>query len=169
MSNSPYFFVHNAGIVLLSPFLPQYFKMTGLVKDGLFIDATAANRAVFLVQYLVKGKKYAEDGSLHLNNLLCGLSPEHVSTVVQLTDEEMKEGDSLLEAVIHNWGNLKDTSIDGLREAFLQRDGELLVKDETCVSYVERRAFDVLLDSIPWAYSLIKHKWMPKPLFIDWR
>ena len=34
---------------------------------------------------------------------------------------------------------------------------------------VEPRAFDMLLDQLPWSFSMIKHPWMDRVVYVDWR
>jgi hypothetical protein len=34
---------------------------------------------------------------------------------------------------------------------------------------VETRAFDMLLDGLPWAFSVIRHPWMTRTLYVEWR
>jgi hypothetical protein len=162
-------YIHNAGLVLLWPFLTRYFEMAGLIKDNKFVNDTAANRGVFLVQYLVSGNAHAEPETLSLNKLLCGLPQEFVTTPVAITEEEMNEGESMLHAVINHWAVIGNTSIDGLRDSFLLREGALAVRDERYELHVAKHAYDILLDHLPYSLSIIKYQWMPQPLHILWR
>jgi hypothetical protein len=63
---------------------------------------------------------------------------------------------------------LKNTSQEGLRQSFLQRDGLLMVKPASMKLQVERRGFDILLDQLPWNMGIIKTQWMDEPLSVDW-
>ena len=71
--------------------------------------------------------------------------------------------------MIANWKVLGNTSVAGLRESFLQRGGSLKRHDEAWRLQVEPRAFDMLLDQLPWGYSTIKHPWMERVIHVDWR
>jgi len=71
-------------------------------------------------------------------------------------------------AVINHWEVLKNTSADGLREAFLQRRGKLSRVDGGWLMQVEQRAIDVLLNKLPWGISIIKLPWMNEMLFVEW-
>ena len=75
----------------------------------------------------------------------------------------------MLEAVIEQWPVLKNTSIAGLREAFLQRNGKLFSKNDKLHLQVEASTLDVLLDQLPWNLSMIKLPWMKGLLRVDWR
>jgi hypothetical protein len=74
----------------------------------------------------------------------------------------------LLKNVISHWGALKNTSPDGLREVFLQRNGKLMIKDETATLQVERKSYDVLLEKLPWNISKVKLPWFKKIIFLEW-
>ena len=65
-------YVHNAGIVLVAPYLQRLWGILELTANGSFIDDTAAQRAVHLLQYIVTGKSETPEYQLVLNKLLCG-------------------------------------------------------------------------------------------------
>ena len=91
-----------------------------------FLDELARSRAIYLLQYLATGRWDAPEHALTLNKLLCGMplsdSPLFVSPP---GDDELDLARELLAVVTQRWGKLKNTSIDGLRETFLQREGRL--------------------------------------------
>lgn len=162
--------VNNAGVVLLSPFLPQLFKNTELYMDGKFKDGEAQIRAVFLLQYAVFGKTEFPEYELNLNKILTGCKvSESLPSQVQLTENEKENVDDLLKYIIGYWEKIKNTSIDGLRESFLQRQAKLEENEEYYVLTVESKAYDLLLDSIPLNFSNVKHSWMEKAIFVKWR
>ena len=76
---------------------------------------------------------------------------------------------SLLQAMIDNWGALGNTSPQGLRQSFLQRQGRLLLKDDAWHLQVESQGFDMLLDRLPWSFKTIKYGWMQRVIHVDWR
>ncbi|HVY69435.1 MAG TPA: contractile injection system tape measure protein, partial [Verrucomicrobiae bacterium] len=96
------------------------------------------------------------------------LPADPVETAPPLTQAQKDEADRMLEAVIANWGALKNTSPDGLRATFLQREGALRQVDDHWRLALARTGFDVLLDRLPWAISLIRLPWMPWRLQTDW-
>lgn len=50
------FYIDNAGQVLAAPYLPRLFSLLGLMDADVFIDRTAAERAVHLLQFMVNAK-----------------------------------------------------------------------------------------------------------------
>jgi hypothetical protein len=71
--------------------------------------------------------------------------------------------------MIAHWKIIGTTSLAGLRETFLQREGHLSHDDEKWQLHVEPRTFDMLLDHLPWGYQLLKFPWMERPLHVEWR
>ena len=77
--------------------------------------------------------------------------------------------EGLLQSINKQWSPLQNTSIDGLRTSFLKRDGRIVEDDEYFFLNVETRAFDMLLDKLPWSINLVKIGWMLKPMNVEWR
>lgn len=88
---------------------------------------------------------------------------------VALTEKEKELANSLLENVKSMWSKIKNISTRAFREAFLIRKGSLSMKDDRWTLSVERKAYDVLLDSIPWSYSMLRTPWMHSLLMVNWR
>jgi hypothetical protein len=63
---------------------------------------------------------------------------------------------------------LRSTSPDGLRQAFLQRDGRLEYRDDGWQLLVEGKAQDVLLSRLPWGFAIVKYPWMNGMLSVSW-
>lgn len=167
-------YLANAGLVLLHPFLPHFFRALNLLRDDPPRIANTdhlddATRAVHLLQYLVDQRCDAAEPELLLNKLLCGLAPETpVGPAITPTPDELAVCDSLLGAVIANWPAIAATSPAGLRETFLQREGRLQLRDGKWKLTVARKTVDVLVDMLPWAISMVLHPWMPAPLSVEW-
>lgn len=163
-------FIGNAGLVLLTPYLERLFTMLKLVQDKAFVDVAAAVRATLLMQYLVTGQAAAAEPELALNKLLCGLPlATPVPPSVDLTDQERDAAAGLLQAVIAHWSALGRTSVEGLRQTFLQREGRLDHANEAWQLQVAPQAFDMLLDRLPWGYSTVKFPWMQELIHVQWR
>jgi hypothetical protein len=62
---------------------------------------------------------------------------------------------------------LGDTSIAGLREGFLLREGRLSRKDNWHL-LVQASAIDILLETIPWSFGITGYSWMPELLVTEW-
>ncbi len=163
-------YIDNAGLVLLAPYIPRYFDMLGLLENNKFKNREAAERGVHLLQYLLNESTDSFEYQLVLNKLLCGVDAGvPIVRAIEITSEEIAASESLLKGVIGNWPILKNTSIAGLRESFLQREAHLQLKNESWQLLVQSKAFDMLLDSLPWSYATIKLSWMKRPIQVDWR
>ncbi|AOS83869.1 hypothetical protein BIU88_06710 [Chlorobaculum limnaeum] len=161
-------YVENAGLVLLHPFLPQMFEALGIAGDD---ELLRPGEALRLLHYLATGDETAPEYELALPKILCGLPPASLAGEAgPFTDEEREESAALLSAVIRHWEALKNTSPDGLREAFLKRPGKLTRwHDGGWLLQVESNSFDILLDRLPWGFSMIRLPWMPSMLHVEWR
>ena len=161
--------VENAGLVLLSPFLPGLFDRLELLADGAFRDPPAMRRAVHLTQYLVTGGSAAPEPVLSLNKLLCGMALEApIEAGITLARDEKATAESLFDGVRQNWPAVKNTSAEGLRETFLQRRGVLRLGAGQPTLHVEKGPYDMLLGQIPWPLSPLRLSWMPEALFVKW-
>jgi hypothetical protein len=162
--------INNAGLVLVAPYLPRLFAMLELVDKSVFKSTEAALRAVHLLQYLVDRRTSCPEYRLFLNKLLCGVGTDQAPPREIEPDKREKQTlDGLLQGMIANWKALGNTSVAGLREAFLQRQGRLQLRDEAWHLRVESKTYDMLLDQLPWSFSLIKHPWMERVIHVEWR
>jgi hypothetical protein len=163
-------FVQYAGVVLVHPFLPSLFKRLQLVKEGKFETVDAQQKALYLLYYLATGNTAAEEFELAVPKVLCNWPLEMpVKKFIELGKDELSEADNMLEAVIEQWTVLKNTSIAGLREGFLLRNGKLFRKKDNLYLQAENKSIDVLLDQLPWNLSMIKLPWMKELLRVEWR
>jgi len=168
-SDSDEVYIHNSGLILLWPFLTRFFEEIELLQANNFINSNSAERAVLLLQYLVDASTTPPEHLLPLNKLLCGIDLlEPVDTNWEITAQEQAECEELLCAVIQNWSILKNTSIAGLRRAFLERKGILRILDGSWLLQVEPESYDILLDRIPWSIGIIKLPWMREVLSVQW-
>ena len=163
-------FIVNAGTVLLHPFLKSLFNRLGLIKDAVFIDEHAQETSLSLIHYLSTGQIEAKEFELTLAKVLCAYPLEKpVEPAEMLSHEFTQEADMLLEAAIGQWEILKNTSVAGLREGFLQRPGKLFSRNGNLWLQVEKSSIDVLLDYLPWNLSMIMLPWMKDILRVEWR
>ncbi|MCW5618832.1 MAG: hypothetical protein KIS65_06445 [Nitrosomonas sp.] len=164
------FYIDNAGQVLAAPYLPRLFSLLGLMDADVFIDRTAAERAVPLLQFMVNAKNESPEYQLLLNKILCGLTPGiPIQSRIVLSPHEHDTIEGLMRGMIQNWKTIGNTSISGLRETFLQRRGRLILQEEIWFLTVEPGPFDMLLDNLPWSFSVIKHRWMERAIHVTWR
>ncbi len=167
-------YVDNAGLVLAGAFLPHLFKMLDLLGEDAagkvrLRDVETASRAVHLLQYLIHGCTASPEPALALNKILCGLPLESpVALEIAPTEWEREVCDTLLRSLLANWTIVQNTSVAGLQETFLQREGRLERTSEGWKLRVQRKTVDVLVDEVPWSLSMIFHRWMPQPLQVAW-
>ncbi len=173
MEEKDVLYVGNAGLALTGPFLPHLFRTLDLLaeEDGKvrLRDDAAVSRAVHLLQFLVDGRTDAPEPELAFNKVLCGVP---VSTPVDReivpTEREREVCGQLLRSMIANWPILSNTSVAGLQETFLRREGRLQSADDGWKLRVQRKTLDVLVDQVPWSVSVIYCSWMPKPVHVTW-
>lgn len=161
--------VRHAGVILLTPFFRQFFDNCGLLAGAEWKCKDSQYQAVHLLKHLVSGLNKSAEYSLVLEKLICGIAIEEpVPLVVDLQKQQMDQAQELLASVIEHWQALKNTSINGLREAFLKRDGLITRKNDGWLLQVERKTLDCLLDSIPWGYSLVTLPWNSYLIHVEW-
>ncbi len=163
-------FINNAGLIILAPFLANLFEKCGLTSNNEFINEQSKNKAIHLLDYAATGNTTNNEHQLIINKLLCGMSvSDPIMDNINLSNEDKEIVDGLLIAVLQQWTVLKNTSIEGLRNSFLQRDGRLEEGEEQYCLKVSSKAFDILLDQLPWSISNIKLYFMKKPFLVEWR
>ena len=169
------YYIANAGMVLLWPFLQQYFNGLGMLDIRAFRSPHEQSRAVYLLQYLASGSAAAQEPELLLNKLLCGmpgataLEADAIADASNIGDAAIGLSEQLLTGVTQNWPKLKNTSIRVLRESFLMREGRLSQRDDGWVLNVSSGPFDPLLQSLPWGLAVVRLPWMSHALWVEWK
>jgi hypothetical protein len=164
------YFVKNAGVIILTPYLPMFLKELGLTDGKLFISDEAAERAVYLLQYLSSGnEENREEHEMVLNKILCGVEiTKPLILQFFISEKEKEECSNLLQAVANNWQALKGTSGEGMRDAFFKRDGLLEQQSNGWNLKIEKTTIDILLDKLPWGISIIQMPWSMEMIFVNW-
>ncbi|MGM0496619.1 MAG: contractile injection system tape measure protein [Bacteroidota bacterium] len=163
------YFVSNAGLVLLNPYLKRLFKRLELTNNKEFVSDEAREKAVYVLQYIACGNDKPEEHEMILNKVMVGMPVTFpLKFDIELGEEEKEICNGLLESVIKNWTALKNTSVEGLQASFFLREGSLTKEAQGWRLRVEKRAFDVLLKKLPWGYSMVHMPWMEMPLYTDW-
>ena len=164
------FYIQNAGVVLLHPFLIRLFNSLGYLKGKEFRDDLSRQKAICLTHYLATGETQCPEFVLVLPKFLCGLPLNMpVDGSIEITEEEQDEANRMLQATVNHWEALGRSSIDGLREGFLQREGKLSKKQTGWLLQVEKNTIDILIDRLPWNLSIIMLPWMDDILKVEWR
>jgi hypothetical protein len=159
-------YINNAGLVLLHPFLPQFFGALDIAEEEQLLRP---ERALCLLHFLATGQDIAPEYELMLPKILCNIPLDMpVEADVKLTDKEQEEAAALLTAVIEHWEALRNTSPDGLRGTFLARSGKISLRGEDLLLQVEPQTWDILLEQLPWGISMIRLPWMDRMLWVEW-
>lgn len=162
-------YITNAGLVLLHPFLPELFTHNGLWANNKWAAGNAVHTAVRTLHFLVWGEDAYNEKEWPLSKLLCGMEVDAVvEDVKPLTGAAKEAAYAMLQAVIGHWAQLKNTSMDALRQTFLQRAGKLSRVDDGWLLQIEQKGVDVLLSYLPWGIGLIKLPWMTELLYVEW-
>lgn len=166
------FYVENAGLVLLQSFFVPYWEAVGLWENEYFENEQAHQRAVLLTQFMVFPKSQIAEADLLLNKILCGYPLEEtLMNNLEISAAEEQEMVEVFEHINQHWkmhGTQVNTSIDNLRTAFLQRAGKLSRKEKGWLLQVEQRSFDLVLNSYPWSFGIIKNRLMKEILWVEW-
>lgn len=162
-------FIPNAGLVILHPFFSTYFTRLQLMQNSVFISIEAKERAVLLLQYIATGRSKFDEYELILNKILCGLPIEQaVAFEIELTEAETTLTEELFDVLRQRWDKVKNSSVEGIRASFIQREGALEFIEDQWNLRVEQRGYDMLLQTLPWAFGFIKTSWMNQILTVEW-
>ena len=162
-------YINNAGLILLWPYLNRLFEKLALVQEKAFVDGAATEKAILILQYLADGTTTAAEHQLILNKLLCGVDVVAPIAIEHEFTAPTKEAcEDLLTAVIAHWSMLKNISVDGFRQAYLQREGVLTIRDGAWLLRAERKTYDIIVDNIPWPIHMVKLPWMHEGIIVEW-
>ena len=164
------FYLSNAGLVLVHPFIEPLMQHVGLIGDEISFSAENSAQAALLLHHLVYASPAPDESMLALNKVLSGLHPESFINPdgFEWTPLVEQECEDVLHSIITHWEVLRNTSVDGLRETFLQREGKLTRRADSWLLQVGSRGVDVLLASLPWSIGIIKLPWMDRILYVEW-
>ena len=162
-------YINNAGLVILHPFLPQFFEQLQFCQQGKWKDESMQQQAAIILEYIATGIEEPEEFNLSLPKIICGIIPETVTTVDGFITDEIKETcEELLRQIITHWSALKNTGTVAFRHTFLQRNGKLSTVNDGWLLQVEQQGVDILLDSLPWGIGTIKLPWMKEIIYTEW-
>lgn len=168
-SDTDALYINNAGLCLLWPYLASFFERLELVQNGRFHDQAAKQYAVRLLHYLAAGDLEPPEYLLPFNKLLSAMAIDEVFDLDSpLTTAHIEACDELLAAVIDNAPILNNMSINGFRGSFLLREGSLSASEGSWLLRVERKTYDVVLESFPWSWQWFKLPWMEHPFRVEW-
>lgn len=160
------------GLVIVHVFLQHLFKrLNYLTPLNKFKHKTNSFRAVYLLHFMATGKtRFDTESELAMAKVLCGLNiVTPIPRTIRLKKTEKQIATELLEVIIERWSKLGKTSVNGLRNTFINREVVLEDKDDAYQLTMESRGTDILLDYLPWNISLIKLPWNNKIIYVSWR
>ncbi|WPQ60885.1 contractile injection system tape measure protein [Chitinophaga sancti] len=161
--------INNAGLVLLHPFFYTYFNRLQLLQNGKFVDSMAQQRAIRLLQLLVDGRTDHAEHELVLNKILCNYPLEQpLTSEIEITPPEKELAVQLVNAAIQQWEKMKNSSVDSFRASFLQREGLVWQAQDAWFQKVTPRGYDIILQTLPWSYGMIKTSWTDKFFYTEW-
>lgn len=160
----------NAGLVIVQPYFTAFFNTLGFLEANQFKNEEMRHHAVYVLHYLASGESEKPDEhQVVLNKILCGIPIDQPITDFQgISDKEKQEANDLMQSVVENWKALKSTSVDGLRQMFMRREGHLRRENEAWVMNVEREGYDILLDKLPWGISMLRAPWLEEIIHVEW-
>ena len=163
------YYVRHAGIVLLVPFIQSFFNELGLLNGPLLKNEECRHRAIHLLSFLSTGMDNQPEYSLILEKILCSTPVgEPIPLNMKLEENETGAALLLLESVIQHWKAIKNTTVGGLRETFLKRDGIVSRHEQGWLVQIERKSWDVLLDKMPWGFSTLNLPWNDYLIYTEW-
>ncbi|HCE58278.1 MAG TPA: hypothetical protein DER09_10725 [Prolixibacteraceae bacterium] len=162
--------INNAGLVLLHPFLKTFFITTGIADPSGKIGNDNLELATQALHFIATGRESVFEAELVFEKFLCGL-PVHYPVIREslLIGEIRTEAEEMLAQAIQQWPELKNTSPNGMRESFIQRNGILMKTEKGYKITVEAKTWDVLLDRLPWNYTIINWYLIDKLIFVEWQ
>ncbi len=166
-TNNGVYYVDNAGLILIHPFIQQLFKNCDLLKEGNQIKNI--EKAVHLLHYVATKQEQQPESEMLFEKFICGVSFQTpINRFVELSGELKKNADQMLQAAIAYWPKMKNSSIDLIRNEFLTRAGKLELKTKNPKLTIERKSYDILLNKLNWNLSMARFPWLDKLLFINW-
>lgn len=163
--------IGNAGLVILNPIFSPLFERCNLLRDNTFTTLESHEKAVFILHYLATGDLELDESQSVLYKILCGMDINHpIPKTVKLSQNILNLCDDAMQSIISEWKALKNTGVEGLRENFIKREGNLKDQGDSYTLDVNQESVDVILNYSPppWTVGMIKLPWMKKMLYVNW-
>lgn len=161
------YYVNNAGLILIHPFLKQLFEKCKLLrKDNTINDPEVA---AHLLHYTATAKEQDYEHEMLFEKFLCNIpANQTINRNITLSEELKNHSNEMLQAVLENWSIMKNSSVTLLQNEYLQRPGKIILSEDHPKIIVERKTQDILLDKITWNLGVVKLAWKNKIIFVDW-
>jgi len=152
--------IFNAGLILAVHYLNDFFERTGLKHNKQLIHP---GLAVAALQWMATGAEQFAELELVLPKLLCGMEPHQcLPQVREIPAFIKKKAQDLLQCL----SNLKNTSVEALRNLFLQRQGRLSWLNDHWFLQVEHDPCAVLPEHFP--LTTVKLPVMKEIIYVEW-
>lgn len=162
-------YIKNAGIVILNAYIPMLFERLGMISDKKFTSSESQINAAQLLQYVASGRNNNNPACLQLNKVLCGLPINHeIPSEVKISTDNEQLMTGLISSAISRWDVIGQSSVDGFRGNWLNRDGMITELEGKWELLVNTKPYDILIGRSPYSFSIIKYPWMEKPLHVIW-
>ncbi|MEZ4778646.1 MAG: contractile injection system tape measure protein [Flavobacteriaceae bacterium] len=160
--------VKNTGLILIHPFIKHFFEKLEFLSEN-SIKPEKIDEAIHILHYLACKKLQPYEHELVFEKYLCHV-PLHfpIKKRISLTAAQLEACEELLKAILNHWETLKTKNTEVLRSEFLMREGKLKIASEKDTLYIQRKTQDILLDTLPWNFHIVKIPWKQKILFINW-
>lgn len=162
----------DAGLVLLWPHLTRLFSRKGLLQEegSCFVDESAQLKAMAYLVAATGLDVSSEDVLCITAAILVGLSPDTLlEDLPELSVDEQRALDHLLQSVIGQWQALKSIPPAGLQTLFLQRGGFWEAYGDGWKLTVDDKPQDVLVNALPWPVGMVSLPWLEGILSVHWK
>lgn len=161
---------YSSGLVLLWPFLGQFFSRLGLMEKGVFHDIQAQEKACKFLEFIASNQTSFENEKMTTSKILCGLDVDYeiLNNSLELSKTDKKICLSLQKGVLQNWEKNNNSSIENFQASFLLRSAIFSEKSNSFELIMDKKPYDVLLNSLPWKINQIILRWMKKQLNVYW-
>lgn len=161
------YYIQNAGLIIIHPFIKDLFRNCHLIKEGnTIIDKELA---VHILHYAATKREQDYEHTMLFEKFLCGMPIQQpIQREISICDAHKIQVEEMLQSVLEHWIALKSNSTDLLRNEFIQREGKLDFQDNNPRLFIEKKTQDILLEKIPWNISVTKIPWIEKLIYTDW-
>ncbi len=152
----------NCGVIFLQVFLAKLFRSEGLIFDNRFKNRQGQIKAVQLLNFLSTSEDlFVAQSDLVIFKILVDIPlQDQIKFTELLTELEKAACEFLLQALTDQWPVVKNLSIKGIQEAFIQRKGQVLITENMIEIYLEQKPADLLLYTIPYSHNMMKLPWL---------
>jgi|GEM_PF-2382585 len=162
--------INNAGLILFHPYLKIVFnELDWLDATQQFRSEEKRQRAILFLQYLITGRSKHAEYELLLNKIICN-HPINLPLITRCNFSKVEKdaAQDMIESLMEHWQVMKTTSAKGLIESFIRRPGLIQKTENGYLLQIEKKSIDMLLDSLPFSFNIVKLPWNEKIIHTEW-